>query len=82
MDSLPKAQEANDKITSQNRALETAKQMLYQSRGESRSPEMDWDYYDTHPQEGGSSQKIREILVSDKIKGGGKQLSKRAASTP
>ena len=33
MDSLPKAQEANDKITSQRKALETAKQMLYQSRG-------------------------------------------------
>ena len=33
MDSLPMAQEANDKITSQRKALETAKQMLYQSRG-------------------------------------------------
>ena len=42
--------------------------MLYQSRGESRSPEMDWDYYDTHPQVRGSSQKTKEIPVSDKKK--------------
>ena len=82
MDSLPMVLEAADKITSQRKALEAAKQMLYQSRGESRSPEMDWDYYDTHPQARGSSQKNREIPVSDKRKGGGKELPMRAASTP
>ena len=82
MDSLPKAQEANDKITSQRKALKKTKQMLYQSRGESRSPEKDWDYYDTHPQARGSSQKTSKIPVSDKRKGEGKELPKRAASTP
>ena len=81
-DSLPMVQEADDKITSQRKALEAAKQMLYQNRGESRSPEMDWDYYDTHPPARGPSQKIRGIPVPDKRKGGGKELPKRAASTP
>ena len=32
----------------QRKALETAKQMLHQTRGESKSPEMDWDYYGVH----------------------------------
>ena len=39
--------ESDDKMTSQKKALETAKQMLHQLRGGSRSPEMDWDYYGT-----------------------------------
>ena len=54
-DALPIAQRVEDKMTSQRKALETAKQMLYHSRGESRSPEMDWDYYGTHPQAGEQS---------------------------
>ena len=38
----------NEKITSQKKALETAKQMFHQTRGESNSPEMHWDYYGVH----------------------------------
>ena len=41
----------NEKITSHRKALETAKQMLHQTRGECKSPEMDWDYYWVHASE-------------------------------
>ena len=41
----PIARKAEDKLISQQRALETAKRMLHQGRGEAESPEMDWDYY-------------------------------------
>ena len=43
---------------------------------------MDWDYYDTHSQVRGLSQKTSKIPVSDKRKEGGKELPTRAASTP
>ena len=47
-DSLPVVREAEDKMISRKKAIETAKQILHQTRGESRLPEMDWDYYGTH----------------------------------
>ena len=76
------AKEAEDKMISQKRALETAKQMLHQGRGEAESPEMDWDYYVVHDPNGGQPQQIREIHDPVRTKGEGKEFPKRAASTP
>ena len=76
------AKEAEDKMISQKRALETAKQMLHQGRGEAESPEMDWDYYVAHDLNGGQPQQIRESHDPVRAKGEGKEFLKRAASTP
>ena len=43
---------------------------------------MDWDYYGTHPQAQEQSQQMREAQIPDKRKDEGKELPKRAASTP
>ena len=77
------AREVEDKITSQRKALETAKQMLHQGRGETVSPEMDWDYYyGVHDQTGESPQQTIEVHEQGGIKAKGKEFPKRAASTP
>ena len=62
--------EAEDKIISQKKALETAKQMLHQGRGEAESPEMDWDYYVVHDWNWGtaSTNKSRSMIrVGQKV---------------
>ena len=76
------AKEAEDKMTSQRRALETAKQMLHQGRGEAESPEMDWDYYVVHDQAEGQPQQIKGVHDPGRTKGEGKEFPKIAASTP
>ena len=76
------AREAEDKLTSQRRALETAKQMLHHCRGETVSPEMDWDYYGVHDQTGELPQQITGVHDPGRIRGEGKEFPKRAASTP
>ena len=81
-DSSLAAKEVEDKMISQRRALETAKQMLHQGRGETESPEMDWDYYWVHDQTGQQPQQIRGVHNPGRTKGEGKDFPKRAASTP
>ena len=76
------AREVEDKMTSQRRALETVKQMLHQGRGETVSPEMDWDYYGVHDQTGEPPEQITGVHDPGRIRGGGKEFSKRAASMP
>ena len=72
----------DDRITSQREALETAKQRLHETRGESRTPEMDWDYYEIHAYLGEQSRLEGEMVGNEKGKVEGKGISKRAASTP
>ena len=50
---------AEDKLISQQKALETAKRMLHQERGKVESPEMDWDYYGVQNQTMGQPQHVR-----------------------
>ena len=69
-------------MISQRRALETAKQMLHQGRGETESPEMDWDYYGVHDQTGEQPQQIRGVHNPGRTKSEGKEFPKRAASMP
>ena len=78
MESLRTTGGIDDKENSQRKALEMAKQMLHQSRGESRSAEMDWDYYGTHAHAKEQSKQEKEALKSEKEK----ELPKRAASIP
>ena len=66
MEPLPTARGMDDKTNSQRKALETAKQMLHQSRGESRSPEMDWNYYGTHAHAKEQSRQEKETMKSVK----------------
>ena len=61
-ESIPTTKETENKITSQREALETAKQMLHQNRGESRSTEMDWDNYGTHARTGEQPRQVDEML--------------------
>ena len=68
------AREAEDKLISQQKALETAKRMLHQGQGEAESPEMDWDYYGVQNQTTGQPQHVRGVM------GERKELPKRAAS--
>ena len=74
--------ESEDKMKSQKKALEMAKQMLHQQRGGSKSPEMDWDYYGTQPRV--QEQPMQEDRTSniEKDKGEEREVPKRAASTP
>ena len=74
--------ESDDKMTSQRKALETAKQMLHQSRGESRSPEMDWDYYGTQTRVQEQFIQGDRISSTEKDKEDEREVPKRAASTP
>ena len=74
--------ETEDKMSSQKRALETAKQKLHQGKVETESPEMDCDYYGVHGQ-------TEERLLPNKgdhnpgrIMDEAKEVPKRAASTP
>ena len=53
--------------------------MLHQGRGETESPEMDWDYYGVQNQAGGQPQGVQ---APGRVTGEGKELPKRAASTP
>ena len=79
IDPLAVARKAEDKLISQQRALETAKQMLHQGRGGTESPEMDWDYYGVQNQAGAQPQ---GVWAPGRITGERKELPKRAASTP
>ena len=72
----------NEKITSQRKALETAKQMLHQTRGESKSPEMDWDYYGVNTGEREQLRQEGKVVDQRMGKGGAKEIPKMAASTP
>ena len=78
----PIARKAEDKLISQQRALETAKRMLHQGRGEAESPEMDWDYYGVQNQTAGQPQHVRGAQIPGRVTGERKELPKRAASTP
>ena len=78
----PIARKAEDKLISQQRALETTKRMLHQGRGEAESPEMDWDYYGVQNQTVGQPQHIRAAQIPGRVTGERKELPKRAASTP
>ena len=75
------ARKAEDKMSSQKRALETAKRMLRQGRGETDSPEMDLDYYVVQDQTG-EPQYLRGVHNPGRIRGEGKEFPKRAASMP
>ena len=74
--------EAEDKLISQQKALETAKRMLHQGRGEAESPEMDWDYYGVQNQTMVQPQHVRGAQIPERVTGERKELPKRAASTP
>ena len=74
--------ESDDKITSQGKALETAKQMVHPIRGESKSPEMDWDYYGTQDRAQEQSIQGDRITNVGRDKVDEREVSKRAASTP
>ena len=76
------ARKAEDKMSSQRRALEMAKRMLHQGRGETESPEMDWDYYGVQDQTGEQPQHVRGVHNPGSVKGERKEFPKRAASTP
>ena len=82
IDSSLAKREDEDKMISQRRALETAKQVLHQRRGGTESPEMDWDYYGVHNQSGRQSQRIRGTHNPGRTSGEEKEFPKRAASTP
>ena len=83
IDSSFVAREVEHKITSQRKALETAKQMLHQGRGETVSPEMDWDYYyGVHDQTGEPPQQITEVHDQEGIKGEGKEFPKKPLLRP
>ena len=56
--------------------------MLHQGRGETESPEMDWDYYGVQNQAGGQPQYVRGVQAPERVTGERKELPKRAASTP
>ena len=81
-DSSLATRENEDKMISQQKALETAKQMLHRRTGGIESPEMDWDYYGVHDQPGRQSQQVREVHNLGRTSGKEKELPKRAASMP
>ena len=76
--SLPIVGIVDHKTSSQRKALETAKKMVHQGRGELRSPEIDWDYYGTHAHDREQDKLGTEIPRIANERG----LPKRAASTP
>ena len=76
------ARKVEDKLISQQKALETAKRMLHQGRGETESPEMDWDYYGVQNQTTGQPQHVRGAQIPERVLGERRELPKRAASTP
>ena len=72
-----------EKLNGQQKAIETVKRMLHQDRGKTESPEMDWDYYGDQNQIIGQPHPVRGAQLPEKEKGiGGRQLPRRAASTP
>ena len=78
-----KARKADDKLISQQRALETVRRMLHQDRGKIESPEMDWDYYGAQNQIMGQPQQVWGGQMPEKeIRMERRELPKRAASTP
>ena len=74
--------EAEEKLSSQKRALETAKQMLHQRKVETGSPEMDWDYYGVHEQTSEKPLPYQENQNIGRTTDEGKEVPMRAASTP
>ena len=76
------ARKAEDRMSSQKRALEMAKRMLHQGQGEAESPEMDWDYYGVQDQTGEQPQYVRGVHNPGSVKGKRKEFPKRAASMP
>ena len=72
----------DDRIFNQKKALETAKQMLHQTRGEARSSEMDWDYYGVHTHSEEQSRQRGEVVSHGSGKVEERGISKRATSTP
>ena len=76
------AREVEDKMTSQRRNLETVKQMLHQGRGETVSPEMDWDYYGVHDQTGEQLQQISGVHNLERIRGEGKEFQNKPLLCP
>ena len=76
------ARKAEDKLISQQKALETIKRMLHQGRGETESPEMDWDYYGVQNQTTGQPQHVRGAQIPERVARERRELPKRAASTP
>ena len=76
------ARKAEDKLISQQKALETMKRMLHQDRRKTESPEMDWDYYGDQNQITGQPQHVRGAQIPERVMGERRELPKRAASTP
>ena len=74
--------ETEEKLSSQKRALKTAKQMLHQRKVETGSPEMDWDYYGVHGQISERPLPYQEIQNIGRTMDEGKEVPKRAASMP
>ena len=62
--------------------FETAKQMVHQDRGETVSPEMDWDYYGVHDQTGEQPQQITGVHNPGRIRGEGKEFPKEPLLHP
>ena len=58
-----------EKLNSQQKAIETVKRMLHQDRGKTESPEMDWDYYGDQNQIIRQPQHAREAQILEKEKG-------------
>ena len=67
-----------DTIISQREALETVKQMLHQTRGESRSPEMDSNYYGVHTRSGKQSRQEGAMMSH----GTGKEVENGSQKEP
>ena len=77
-----KTRNADDKLISQQRALETVRRMLHQDRGKTESPEMDWDYYGAQDQIMRQPQQVRGVQMPEKeMRTERRELPKRAAST-
>ena len=71
-----------EKLNSQQKAIETMKRMLHQDRGKTESPEIDWDYYGDQDQIIGQPQHAGGVQNPEKEKRIEKrQLPRRAAST-
>ena len=78
-----KTRKADDKLVSQQRALETVRRMLHQDRGKIESPEMDWDYYGAQDQIMRQPQQVQGVQMPEKeMRTERRELPKRAASTP
>ena len=61
------ARKAEDKLISQQKALETVKRMLHQNQGKTESPEMDWDHYGTQNQITGQPQHVGGAQIPERV---------------